>query len=105
MITDIYRPGSSAVHRFDPRAKLIIVAALAGSFFLPVPVLVFCPYLLCIFLLTALSLSPGETGRPILTILPLLIMVLILTPPFHTEGRQLVSLGGITLLTSDGLSP
>jgi len=103
MITDTFRPGRSPLHLYDPRAKLVVLLALVVFFFLPVPVLFYAPYLLLLAVLIALSLELKELGRPIAAILPILVLVTVLTPPFHRGGQPLVEVSGWVLLTTGGL--
>ena len=104
MMTNTYQPGSSAVHLFDPRAKLISLLAFVIALFLPVRVVAFAPYIAALCGLIVLSLRFRELALPILTILPILILVLLLTPPFHRTGTVLIRFFGWTYLTTGGLT-
>jgi energy-coupling factor transporter transmembrane protein EcfT len=41
---DFFKPGDSFLHRFDPRAKLPLLAVLVACFFLPLPLVVSAIY-------------------------------------------------------------
>ncbi len=104
MMTNTYQPGASAAHLFDPRAKLISLLAFVVALFLPVRVVNFLPYIAAISALIALCLRVRELAKPLLAILPVLVLVLVLTPPFHRHGEVLIRFFGWTYLTSGGLS-
>jgi energy-coupling factor transport system permease protein len=70
-------------------------------FFLPLRLAHLGAYLAASVLLIGISLGVGELWRPIRTILPILVLVLVLTPPFHREGNPLI--GEFRLLTDQGL--
>ena len=103
MITDTYKPGHSLLHRFDPRPKLILLVATLVIFFLPVSPIWLLPYATLLSLLILFSLGPKELALPILTILPVLLFVAILTPPFHRGGDPLIVIWKQVILTTNGL--
>ncbi len=104
MIISFYDPSRrSLIHRFDPRAKIVLVLLYLVIFFLPLRILHLCPYLVLIALLTVLSLGPAATLRPLRLIFPILLLVLFLTPPFIRQGPALLSIRGFTLVTRAGL--
>jgi energy-coupling factor transport system permease protein len=53
---------------------------------------------------TVVFLGPANTARPIRLILPILVLVLLLTPPFHRQGDPLIAIRGVTVLSAAGLS-
>ena len=101
MIATLYREQGSVLHRFDPRAKLVNLVTLVVVFFLPLDLLHLAGYLAVVAVLLAAVLGVGELWRPIRMILPILALVLLLTPPFHRDGTPLI--GGFSLLTDQGL--
>jgi energy-coupling factor transport system permease protein len=98
-----YLPGRSLLHRFDPRCKLLLAALFAVLFFLPVRLALLGAYLGVVSLAILLALAFRELLRPLRTIAPLLLLVLLLTPPFHHGGTPYLRLGGFTLLSEAGL--
>ncbi len=104
MVVDFYRPGSSWLHSFDARAKLILLAPAIASFFLPVPFWAVLPALAGSAIIIAITLGPGELLKPLRAIGPVLLLICLLTPPFVPEGKPLVSIFGLALITSTGLS-
>ncbi|GEM_PF-309755 len=104
MITQVYRKkGPSAFHNFDPRTKIVLLLAFLALFFLPIPVAQLGIYLAVVLLITSIFLGIHNTLRPIRLILPVLILVVLLTPPFHRYGTVLVSIRGFTVLSLPGL--
>jgi energy-coupling factor transport system permease protein len=103
MITDTYKPGDSLTHRIDPRTKLILLIAYCVFFFLPVPLYLQASYLATLILLSVLSLGSRELLKPLSAILPFLILILLLTPPFHRGGRPILVVFKWTILTVAGL--
>jgi energy-coupling factor transport system permease protein len=104
VITQVYgRSGPSALHRFDPRAKLLLLAVFLVLFFLPISVAQLGLYLAILLLLSAILLGIANTLRPVRLILPILLLVLVLTPPFHRQGNVLLSIRGVTLVSTSGL--
>jgi energy-coupling factor transport system permease protein len=88
----------------DPRAKLPVLLAYLLLFLLPLPLPLLAGYLATVLVLTLLSTGFPGLIRPIRSILPLLILVLLLTPPFHREGRVFLAVRGFPVLTSCGLA-
>ena len=103
MIQSGYLPKDSFMHRLDPRTKLFLLVLVAVAFFFPVSVPIYALYLLLPVAAVLLTLGLRELWIPVRTILPLLILVAVLTPPFHRSGDLLFSIGGVELVTSGGL--
>jgi len=103
MTVDFFRPGHSFLHRFDPRAKLLLLMPLFVCFFLPGPLWLPASYAGALALVIAGWLGPRELAVPLRAIAPILLLICLLTPPFHLRGRPLVRLFSLTLLTSEGL--
>ncbi len=102
MNMDFYRPGTSFLHRFDPRAKLFLLLPMFVCFFLSLPVWLLGAYSVAVMVVVALSLGPRELLPPLKAIAPVLILICLLTPPFHRQGSALVRVFQVTLLTADG---
>jgi len=104
LITQVYgKRGPSAIHRYDPRAKIVLLLVFLALFFLPIPVSRLGVYVAVVLLVTGVFLGIVNILRPIRLILPILILVVLLTPPFHRYGPVLVSVRGFTLLSLPGL--
>lgn len=103
MITALYSRHNSLLHRLDPRVKLLNLLTLVVVFFLPLSPAHLGGYLAALAVLVAVVLGPAALWRPVRTILPILILVLLLTPPFHREGAVLLSVRGVPLVTDAGV--
>jgi energy-coupling factor transport system permease protein len=104
VIAQVYgKRGASALHHFDARAKTLLLLAFLVLFFLPIRVGQLGAYLVVLVLLSGVFLGIPNTMRPLRLILPILILVLLLTPPFYREGRALLTIRGITVLSASGL--
>jgi energy-coupling factor transport system permease protein len=103
MNRDFFLPGGSFLHRFDPRAKLIVL--LSGVVFLFLPNTVFPSFLLTLALaaLIAGSLGAKELQKPITALLPILFFIVILTPLFRRGGSPLIVIGGVRILATEAL--
>ena len=93
----------SPLLRLDPRAKLLVLLTLLVLFLLPLPLGLEAGYLALVALLFLPALGPAGLGRALRPILPFLVLILLLTPPFIREGRVLLAVAGHPLLTSVGL--
>lgn len=103
MISGFFRSGDSALHRIDPRAKLFVLVAFLVCFFLPLslPLLIAC--LCAAALLGGICLGVRDLLLPFKLIFPLLVLVMLLTPPFHRQGAVLLAPWGFPLYTAAGL--
>jgi energy-coupling factor transport system permease protein len=102
MTVDFFRPGHSFLHRFDPRAKLLLLVPLLVCFFLPVPPLVLTPFAAALVIVVAAALGAREILPPLKAMAPVLVFICLLTPPFHRGGGDVLALSGLVLLTRDG---
>lgn len=103
MTVDFFRPGHTFLHRFDPRAKLLLLIPLLVCFFLPVPPLVLAPFAAALVIAVAAALGPREVLPPLKAMAPVLVFICLLTPPFHRGGADVLTLSGVVLLTNDGV--
>ena len=104
MIAQVYgKRGATALHRFDPRAKIALLLVFLVLFFLPIRLRHLAGYLVFLAVLSAGFLGFSNTLRPFRLIAPILLLVLLLTPPFYREGRVLLAVRGLTVLSLPGL--
>jgi len=101
---EFYRPGDSLLHRLDPRPKLLFLAVVLIAWFLPSAPWVLLCFTGGIVALCALSLGPAQLVPPLKTLGPILVLISLLTPPFHRSGIPIVRIFDITLVTADGLN-
>jgi len=104
MIGSAYRDTGSFLHRYDPRVKLLLLLGWCAMLFLPVgSIWWYGAYTGFLALAAAAALGWNDLWMPVRSILPLLILVLILTPPFYRTGEPLIMAGRTVLITKDGL--
>lgn len=100
VIFDTYIPGSSLLHRLDPRAKIWTVGlALVLAFALPTLWLQGLFLLAIHSVLLAAQVPARALGNLWRQMAVLLIMIMVLQPFFDPTGRILMSLGPLALTT------
>lgn len=104
MISASYIPGKSIIHQSDPRIKLILLLLTVSLFFLPVSILAMSIYYFLIAALTIYSLGLNRLIQAMKMILPILIFVVILTPPFYRGGDSVFIIKNTVILSSEGIS-
>ncbi len=104
MITETYLKGNSFLHRLDPRLKIIYLLFFSVIFFLPVSVVKYYSAFALIFISSSVSVGIRNTLSPLKVIMPLIFLIMLLTPLFHTGGTVILRSGSFTILTSSGLS-
>jgi energy-coupling factor transport system permease protein len=92
------------LEQFDPRAKFMVLLTYLPVFFLPLPILMLTGYLAAMVFMSLISLGPRGVIRPFLSILPILLLVLLLTPPFQREGEPFIVISGRILVTTGGIN-
>jgi energy-coupling factor transport system permease protein len=103
MQMSLFVPGRTLIHRFDPRAKILLVLYFSVYTFLPVSIYWLLGCYLTLTVSMALFLGIRQALSPIRSIYPILIMIAILTPPFYPEdpiGTTALLLLRITTLTT-----
>ena len=103
MITETWIAGRGPLYFLDPRPKLIMLIAFTLFFLIESSLYLQALMLAVVLILIAVSLGPKRILVPVRSILPILIITAVLTPPFHTAGRVLLSIGGRSLATEEGL--
>lgn len=103
MIAEFYSPGESFLHQWDARAKLLALPVVLAAFFIPSPPWVLLALAVAIAAAIVIALGPSQLLPPLKTLWPVLVLILLLTPPFHRDGAPVVRVGGATLLTGAGL--
>jgi len=88
--------------RFDPRPKIILLAAGAVFFFLPLRLEVLGAGLMLLLVPGGLVLKT-RLLRVLSSILPILILVALLTPFFYRQGTPIWQMGETVVLTLRGL--
>ena len=109
MLKDItlgqYFPGNSVIHRLDPRTKLIGLVVYIVALFLAqswVSYAVMLAFLL--FTIKISTIPPKAIIRGMKPIVMILVFTGVLNLFFTREGRTLVNIAGVIIITSGGLS-
>lgn len=107
MLKDItlgqYFPGTSIVHRLDPRLKIVLIAVLIVMLFVTNTAIAYC--LLAAFILLAIRLSKLSL-RMILRGLKPILVIIVLTGVlnlFYTPGIEIWRLFGVLSITQEGV--
>ena len=103
MIAELYRPGTSLLHRWDPRAKLLLLPMVLAAFFVPSDPWPLLALAAAVVALVIVELGPSQLVPPLKTLWPILALILVLTPPFHRTGPAVLGPAGLALVTADGL--
>ena len=108
MLKDItlgqYFPGNSPIHRLDPRTKLILLIVYIVALFLARSWISYGVMLA--FLLYAIKVStipPKSIIRGMKPIVMILVFTGVLNLFFTREGRTLVNIADVIIITSGGL--
>ena len=103
MFSETYLKKKSFLHRFDPRIKLFFLLFLSVYFFLPLSCTKYYVVIFLVLLAGIFAVGFKEMIKPFKTILPLLLMILILNPPFYPDGKVYVILFNYPVVTEKGL--
>ncbi len=103
MITSTYIQGNSILHKADPRIKTTVLLCMVIFFFLPVSIAAIFVIFTSLILIGINSLGSLRILQPFKMILPILIFVIILTPPFFKGGNIILMFNNIVFLTSEGV--
>ena len=103
MIESSYHPGKSLVHTFDPRAKLLLLVVYTAAMFLPFRIEFLASYAAAMILLALPAAGFRNAFSPLKVLIPIILLIIILTPPFFKEGEVLFTYNNWILLTDLGL--
>ncbi len=103
MITETFIHGSGPVYSLDPRPKFIMLVCFVVLFLAESTLAVQGAMLIFILFWVGLSLGPRRVLTPVKSILPILVLTALLTPPFNTDGAVLLEIGQRRILTDRGL--
>lgn len=103
MTADFYLPGSSFLHRSDPRARLLALLGFTACFLVPAEPLAMAALAAACLVVVAVALGIRQFGVLLRALAPALLLIAILTPPFTRGGSTLVAIAGVPLATTAGL--
>ena len=109
MLKDItlgqYFPGNSPIHRLDPRTKLIMLVVYIVALFLAQSCISYAVML--VFLLYTIKIStipPKSILRGMKPIVMILVFTGVLNLFFTRDGRSLVNIADVIIITSGGVT-
>lgn len=102
MTADFHLPGSSFLHRTDPRARLLALPGLTACFLVPAEPLALLAVATACIAVFALALGGRQLAILARALAPVLLFITILTPLSTREGAALVTVAGFPLLTTVG---
>jgi energy-coupling factor transport system permease protein len=102
MTGDFHLPGSSFLHRTDPRARLMALAGFTACFLLPAEPLPLGVLAASCLAVVALTLGLRQLGGLLRALAPVLAFILVLTPVVSRDGAAILKVAGIPLLTAGG---
>ena len=103
MLSETYLKRNSFFHSVDPRIKLFFLLFFLIFFFLPLTCIKYYSVIFFIFLSGIFSIGLKEIIKPIKTIFPLLLMIILLTPPFYPDGKVYIMVFDYPFVTDKGL--
>ncbi|HAK45076.1 MAG TPA: hypothetical protein DCO79_04040 [Spirochaeta sp.] len=103
MIAETFIRGRGPLYGFDPRPKFILLIFAVMLFLIESNLIVIGGLLLIILVFISVSLGIKRVLIPVKSILPILILTALLTPPFNTGGTIFLSLGKHVILTDHGI--
>ena len=92
----------NALHKTDPRAKLLMLTGLCVLFFLPLPLPFAAGYFALLLMFCSLVLGLHSTFAPLWQMKMLFALIAVLTPLFDRSGTALFGIGGEFIIISTG---
>ncbi|MCK5672329.1 MAG: energy-coupling factor transporter transmembrane protein EcfT, partial [Spirochaetales bacterium] len=93
----------SIIHKADPRIKTVLLLTIVILFFFPLSITAMAAISFLLLLTGINSLGFSRSLQPIKMILPIIIFVILLTPPFFRGGNPVLVIKDIIILTGEGL--
>lgn len=102
MMETAYIKGNSFIHKMDSRSKMICLLFSIILVFLPIELIGVLSFTLFMLFLSIFCAGIREGLRPIKLILPVLTMMVLLSPFYGSEGNVLLQIKGVNLLYESG---
>jgi energy-coupling factor transport system permease protein len=100
---DFHLPGSSFLHRTDPRARLLALVGLTACFLVPAEPLPLAGLAVACLAVVGCTLGGRQLAGLLRALAPALLFIALLTPPFVRGGTPLVTVAGRVLVTTAGI--
>jgi len=99
----IYSEGRGFLYKCDPRAKVIATLVSCVFVFLPLYFSALVVFASLLIVVSFYSVGRKNTNNIFKAILPMLILVIIFSPLYEREGRELLKYNNTVILTYEGL--
>jgi energy-coupling factor transport system permease protein len=103
VLGDTFLPGAGILHRADPRAKTVVLVGVGVLALVPTGVAPSVTLATVAVLVSTIGIGLREAFRPLRASIPLLVLLVALTPLFYPGGALLLGVGGLRYLTDRGL--
>ena len=103
MLSETYLKKDSFLHRFDPRIKIFFLLFFSIYFFLPLSCFKYYSVISLVFFTGIFTIGFKRIIAPLKLISPLLLIILLLTPPFYPDGEVYIMLFDRPFVTDKGL--
>jgi len=100
---DFHLPGSSFLHRTDPRARLLALAGFTACFLVPAEPLPLAGLAAACLALAGCTLGGRQLAGLLRALAPALLVIVLATPPFVRGGTPLLTVAGLTLVSTAGI--
>jgi energy-coupling factor transport system permease protein len=100
---DFHLPGTSFLHRTDPRARLLALLGFTACFLVPAEPLPLAGLAVACLAMVAFALGSRQLGGLMRALAPALFFIVLLTPPFVRGGTTLLTVAGFPLVTTGGV--
>jgi energy-coupling factor transport system permease protein len=100
---DFHLPGSSFIHRADPRARLLALPGLTACFLVPAEPLALLVLAAACLVVAGIALGGRQLAGLLRGLAPALLFIVLLTPPFTRGGTALITVAGFPLVTTAGV--
>jgi energy-coupling factor transport system permease protein len=100
---DFHLPGTSFLHRTDPRARLLALVGFSTCFLVPAEPLPLAGLAFVCLAVVGATLGIRQLASLLRTLGPALLVIALLTPPFVRGGDVLVTVAGRPIVTTAGV--
>lgn len=103
MTADFHLPGTSFLHRTDPRARLLALVGFTACFLVPAEPLPLAGLAAICLAVVGVTLGIRQLASLLRALGPALLVIALLTPPFVRGGDVLVAVAGHPIVTMAGV--
>lgn len=103
MTADFHLPGTSFLHRTDPRARLLALVGFTACFLVPAEPLPLAGLAIACLAVVGATLGFRQLASLLRALGPALLVIALLTPPFVRGGGVLLAVAGRPIVTTAGI--